>query len=600
MADRYHRTFTWQSGVGHAVRMAEDLHLEPGLVLDLGCGYGPAAEELTERGFTYVGCDRDQAGLADLEARGFETHVIDLEHGDLAEDLDKIRGDRTVAMVLLLDVLAQLSPPEPLLDAAWEAVTRLGGPVLVATVPNVAHADVASKLVFGRFDYTSTGLLDERNISLFDRHRLHAATEAAGFREVARRDFELPLSNQRFPRDHPAMAEATPVGQHLRHLRSLADDSASTLEFVRAYLPVQRISADGSPVPAITASEPAPGRFLTVVMRTQLRRPDNLREALSCLAGQIDDDFDVSLMVHHQDPTVSEAVVALVDEFHTTFAGRVSVIPVLAGSRSRPLNEALDRLRADYVAFLDDDDLVTADWVSTFREAADGVRIARAWTAERPITLVPGDRVPYDIVDGLDLRWAVEFDLAQHLWQNHSPICSWAVPRAGIEAANLRFSEQVDVIEDWHFLIRAASLMGVRDLPRVTSIYHRWESGESSTSLHREETWQATHHLLLDQLDHHPLLLPRGSASRLSDLWEQVHLDDHQEVVTSTELEALRNEIDALRRSRWWRITRPPAAVFSKVRPLVSWLRVFRRGTAAPVDDPVADPGRAPHDDAAR
>jgi SAM-dependent methyltransferase len=579
MGVRDKRAFTWQSGAGHAVRLVETLRLEPGVVFDLGCGYGVAAEALAERGFTYIGCDNHQAGLDDLDARGFETMRLDLQEADLAEELDKRRGDRPVSLVMLLDVLAQVAPPEPVLDAVWGAVDQLGGPVLLVSVHNVTHTDVASKMVFGRFDYTATGLLDERNVSHFDANRLQVATEAAGFREVGRRDFELPLSDQRFPRDHPAMADATPVGQHLRHLRSLADDSAATLEFVRAYLPVQRSSLEGSPAPAITAPEPEPGRFLTVVMRTQLRRPENLREALTCLAGQIDDDFDVSLMVHHQDPSVAAATFAIVDEFHQTFAGRVSVIPVLAGGRSRPLNEALERLRSDYVAFLDDDDLVTADWVSSFRDAADGVRIARTWTAERPITEVEGDLSPYDIVGSLDLRWAVGFDLAQHLWQNHSPICSWAVPRSAIEAANLRFSEQVDVIEDWHFLIRCASLVGVRDLPRVTSIYHRWVSGESSTSLHREATWRATQHLLLDQLDRDPLLLPRGSASQLADLWERVHLDTDATEASSTELDALRNEIDAMRRSRWWRLTRPAARAFSRVRPHLAWMRSSRGGS---------------------
>jgi hypothetical protein len=450
----------------------------------------------------------------------------------------------------------------------------LGGPALVVSVPNVAHADVAAKLLFGRFDYTDGGLLDERNVSLLDRHRLDAATSAAGFREVGRRDVEQPRSDQRFPADHPALSDVTPVGQHLRSLRDLADESASTLEFVRAYLSDQRPPSVYPAAPVATAPEP-PARFLTVVMRTQLRRPDNLREALTCLAGQIDEDFDVSLMVHHQDPAVAAEAEALVAEFHPTFAGRVSVIPVLAGGRSRPLNEALDRLRSDYVAFLDDDDLVTADWVGSFRDGADGVRIVRTWTAERPITQVAGDATPYDIVDGLELRWAVPFDLAQHLWQNHSPICSWAVPRSAIEAANLRFSEQVDVIEDWHFLIRAASLVGVRDVPRVTSIYHRWVTGESSTSLHRQEVWRATQHLLLDQLDREPLLLPRGSASALAELWERVHLQGHAAGASSTEVESLRNELDAMRRSRWWRATRPLARTVDR-------LRALRGGPGAP------------------
>ena len=45
-------------------------------------------------------------------------------------------------------------------------------------------------------------------------------------------------------------------------------------------------------------------------MRTQGRRPDNLREALTCLAGQTNSDFDVLLMVHTDDAQPVAAVEA--------------------------------------------------------------------------------------------------------------------------------------------------------------------------------------------------------------------------------------------------------------------------------------------------
>jgi hypothetical protein len=115
----------------------------------------------------------------------------------------------------------------------------------------------------------------------------------------------------------------------------------------------------------------------------------------------------------------------------------------------------------------------------------------------------------------------------------------------------------------------------VRDVPRVTSIYHRWVTGESSTSLHRQEVWRATQHLLLDQLDREPLLLPRGSASALAELWERVHLQGHAAGASSTEVESLRNELDAMRRSRWWRATRPLARTVDR-------LRALRGGPGAP------------------
>ena len=101
-------------------------------------------------------------------------------------------------------------------------------------------------------------------------------------------------------------------------------------------------------------------------MRTQGKRASHLRDALTCLAAQTVDSFEVLLMVHSDDaePALGE-VRALVEDFEPAFASRVSVVHVSGGRRARPLNVALERLKAEYVAFLDDDDLVMADWVES-------------------------------------------------------------------------------------------------------------------------------------------------------------------------------------------------------------------------------------------
>jgi SAM-dependent methyltransferase len=568
MSERYHFAFAWQSAYGHLVRLLEEVRPKSGVVLDLGCGHGAIAEPIRERGYEYVGADVDADALAELAGRGFETHELDLRETDrLPERLLKIADGRRVAAVVLLDAIEHVNPTADLLTALREAVDLLERPTVLVSVPNVAHVDVAAKLVFGRWDVTPTGLLDDSHVTFFNDARLRIETRRAGFLEVGANDFHLAHSDQHFPSGHAALASASLPAQLLRTWRSLADDHVDTNQLVRAYLPADLDDER----PASDQRVP----FASVIVRTQGRRLPNLREALTCLAGQTDDDFEVLLMLHADDLDVVPAVEAVVREFHATFADRVAVHVVTGGGRSRPLNKGLERATGRYVCFLDDDDLVTANWIEAFR-GVEGAGLLRSTTVERTVSWpAPGEHLPYHVEAAFDHKYDVPFDIPRQLWQNHTPICSFALDRDVIEAFRLRFDEDLPVIEDWHFLMRAAFLTTLAESGEITSIYHRWQRGESSTSLHDEQLWQATHRTILERLDSLPLVLPPGSATRLQRLWEQVEMAEHIREISDVEVAALAARVDAIERSRWWRMTRPPARALARVRPFLG--RVRRR-----------------------
>ena len=89
---------------------------------------------------------------------------------------------------------------------------------------------------------------------------------------------------------------------------------------------------------------------------------------------------------------------------------------------------------ARYVAFLDDDDLVSANWVGTFRAGAHAQpgAVVRARTALQDIEAPhPGDLAPYRVRSGFRTIYPDRFDLAEHLIDNQSPICSLALPMRG-------------------------------------------------------------------------------------------------------------------------------------------------------------------------
>lgn len=544
---RYDFSFAWDSSYGHVVELLERLDLKRGVVIDLGCGVGSIAQPLLDLGYGYTGVDIDPDSLEQLAERGLEGRELDLgQTHELAAQMLGLAGGRRVAAVLLLDVIEHLPQTRVFLTAIRDGLELLGRPPLVVSVPNVAHVDLAAKLVFGKWEYTTTGLLDSTHTQFFTSERLQSEARACGLLELDAHDFKLRASDQHFPADHTALSWTSPVAQAIRTWREAADPHGETIQFIRAFAPFDATPAE--PVPTIspdtTSTELMP---LAVVMRTQGKRASHLRDALTCLAAQTSDNFEVWLMVHTDDaePALGE-VRALVADFEEAFSSRVSIVHVSGGRRARPLNVALERLRAEYVAFLDDDDLVMANWVESFVESArDGV-IVRSGVAVRQVSAPEESHChPYIVHSGLQFRYKLDFDLLRHFWENETPICTFAVPRSLIETLGLRFDERLPVLEDWDFLMRCVAFAQVRDTHMVTSIYQMWRTGESSASLHEVDLWQGTQRVLQDRMNIRPLVLPAGSTDHLVEMCERLaQLDPIREHLKATQHEAasLRNE----------------------------------------------------------
>jgi SAM-dependent methyltransferase len=585
---RYDFSFAWESSYGHVVELFRRIDLEPGLILDLGCGVGAIAEPLCELGFEYVGADIDRDALQRITGRGLEAHELDLNgQEEIPARMLELANGRRVAAVLLLDVIEHMPETEPFLSAIRRGLDLVGSPPLVVSVPNVAHTDLGAKLVFGRWDSTLTGLLDSTHLQQFTSERLRAQAHNSGLLEVDAFDFKLRMSDQHFPADHPALAPASPVGATLRMWREAADSHGDTIQFVRAFVCAETARKPEETSPPLTSTS-----RLTVVMRTQGKRPTHLRDALTCLAAQTVDDFEVLLMLHSGRAEVAvPCVTKLVAEFDPSFSARVRVIHVAGGGRARPLNAALDRVSSDYVAFLDDDDLVTADWVEAFLDAAgDGVIVRSVATVRQVSPPEKTHCAPYLVHSPLEFRYELEFDRVHHLWGNETPICTFAVPRTLIEAFGLRFDEHLTVLEDWDFLMRCVAFTEVRDTRRVTSIYQMWRGGESSASMHELALWQATQRVLQGRRNTQPVVLPAGSVDRLVKMSEQLaeleatrtalasarteanaHLQGVQQL--STEIGHVRDELKRVSseylitiNSRRWRVLGPPARMLTALR----------------------------------
>ena len=529
----YRFSFSWEGPYGHAVRLVES-HARRGLVLDLGCGYAAVGEVLRDAGWEYVGGDRDVDAVADVVSRGLEGHVVDLATGEgLAGRLADLIAGRPVGAVLMLDIIEHLPDPSAVLrelaELSWSLAADGGdAPVLVTSIPNVAHFDLAAKLVGGRWDVTPSGLLDRTHLQMFTEQRVVSDLGRFGWQECGRDDVVMEHSDQWFPLDHPFLVEGGPVHDHLRSLRSAADPNMAVNQFVRAYRLVERPPTSDRHLPK-PATEGAPTEgtavdppFLSVLTRTEGTRPSMLAEALTCLAAQTLEDLDVIVLVHGDDPGAFDSSAAVVSSFEEGFASRVHVEQVRGGSRAVPLNAGLALARGRYVAFLEDDGLVTADWAERFAEGAARApgKLVRSVCFARHVRR----RAREEEVMGASAvtltrplgEFGERFDAISSLAMDTTPISSFAVPRALLTELHFRFDEQLAVCSEWDFLIRAALVVGVEDTGRATSIQLRWDDVDAPTTAVLPEVREAEHLRMFASLDAAPLLLPPGSATELA------------------------------------------------------------------------------------
>jgi SAM-dependent methyltransferase len=557
------------------------------VVLDLGCGHGAIATPIMELGLSYVGIDAEPLGINDLTSRGFEAVLGDVSKpGTLVELVERTVGERPVAAICMLDVIEHLPEPDAVLAALSGLSDRLGGVPLVVSIPNVTHFDLGAKLLLGHWDVTPTGLLDATHLHFFSEAHLEATMARCGWENVGAADFELVFSDQHFPTDMVALERSTSIGLLLATIRHNAGPATLVNQFVRAYAPnpsaIDAFRADG----AAGSTTPAP--FLTVLVRTQGQRLATLEETLLSLAAQSCPDFDVLVLAHDVADEAATAISGLIDEFHETFSSRVRLVRVQGGGRSRPLNEGASLARGRYLATLDDDDIAFAHWVEAIKQAAGRApgRVVHVGVANQHIAHDAGawgGTDGYRVVDRPRCPYPISFELFDHIIDNRTPNCGFAVPRSLVADLGERWDETLPVYEDWEYLLRASSLCGVENARTVGALVRVWVEGDRSTTVHSAAEWDDARLAVVDRLDARPLLLAPGSVSALRRLvasaeggggptWRAPVTEGSQRD-TVRALEEARAEIEAIRASRSWRAMALPRSLGTLARRVLDRAR---------------------------
>src|SRR5213595_483155 len=199
--------------------------VEPGSrVLEFGCASGYMSEALRDRlGASVVGVELD-AEAAQLAAVHCERVLVgDAEELDLEAELGGARFDA----ILFADVLEHLRDPAALLRRVRPLVAQ--GGVVVASIPNIAHASVRLALLGGSFRYREQGLLDEGHLRFFTREGVQDLFESSGYlvTQWLRRRLEAEETEIPVPSGVPEEARTWATG----------DPEATTYQFVVCAVP---------------------------------------------------------------------------------------------------------------------------------------------------------------------------------------------------------------------------------------------------------------------------------------------------------------------------------------------------------------------------
>jgi len=123
-------------------------------VLDVGCASGYLGQELQRRkGCVVSGVEYDEGAVRAARARGIDARQIDLEH----ESLDVDGFD----VVIFADVLEHLHDPLSVLSQARRA------PLVIVSLPNIAHWSARWRHLKGAWPQEASGLFDRTHLRYF-------------------------------------------------------------------------------------------------------------------------------------------------------------------------------------------------------------------------------------------------------------------------------------------------------------------------------------------------------------------------------------------------------------------------------------------------
>lgn len=252
--------------------------------------------------------------------------------------------------------------------------------------------------------------------------------------------------------------------------------------------------------------------FLTVLIRTQGKREEGLREALLCVLAQTFTDYEIIIIGHKATKECKQVIYEILEDQPEEFRQKIRFVELDEGTRTVPLNLGFSLARGQYISVFDDDDILFDNWADSFYRGAgehNGQILHSYAFAQNWQNL---EKLGYRAESSPKANYCEPFDLARQLAVNKCPLMTLAFPTEMFQKYGITFNETLNVMEDWEYFMRLAYIVGVADIMEPTAIYRFWQNVENSATLHSQKDWDESFAEIQESLSRFGLYFPECYA----------------------------------------------------------------------------------------
>jgi GT2 family glycosyltransferase/glycosyltransferase involved in cell wall biosynthesis/uncharacterized coiled-coil protein SlyX len=259
------------------------------------------------------------------------------------------------------------------------------------------------------------------------------------------------------------------------------ENKISHIEFMernrkRFYRKVQRVSS-GLKSPRQKATEIK----ISVIVRT-LNRPHQLRNALISLSNQIYRNFE-TVIVNDGGEDITE----LLNVFEVHYPIRYIHNEVSKG-RSAALNIGIENSKGEWIAFLDDDDIVYPWHLDALMSRAEKIPEGFFFYSDYNRSILKSSNEKYPLTTVGTEPW--DYNPQELMIQNRIPIHTWFISRTCFVQVG-KFLDDQDMLEDYEFLLRLSKSCYFHHVSNFTCEYRYYLDGANSMARQRSKTLEA-------------------------------------------------------------------------------------------------------------